>query len=70
MRDWMKSKRLEMGLTQLQVANEIGVTEGYYSFIENGSRQKKMDIPLASKLSVVFGIPLETIAELEKQEEE
>ena len=69
MREWLKEKRCAAGLTMKQIAEKLNMTESYYSYIENGNRQKKMDIPLASKLSVVFGIPLETIAELEKQED-
>lgn len=66
MRDWLLKARTDSGMTQQQVANKIDVSESYYSFIESGERQKKMDIALAAKLSVVFGIPIETIVELEK----
>lgn len=66
MRDWLLKARTDSGMTQQQVANKIDVSESYYSFIESGERQKKMDIALAAKLSVVFGIPIERIAELEK----
>ena len=68
MRDWMKEKRCECGLTMAQVAEKLGITESYYSMIEAGDRQKKMDIFLAEKISSVFGVPLDKISEFEKTE--
>ena len=66
MRDWLYQARLEKGLTQLEVAKQLDISESYYSYIEKGERLKKMDISLASKLSVVFGISVQKIVELEK----
>ena len=65
MRDWLVSERKKKGLTQLEVAEKLDISEAYYSYIESGERQQKMDLYLASKLSVVFGIPIERIVELE-----
>lgn len=68
MRKWLVEARKAKGMTQLEVAKVIGITESYYGYIENGERQKKMDIALAAKLSVIFGIPIERIVELERGE--
>ena len=38
MRDWLKNIRLEKGLTQQQVAEQVGISTNYYSYIENGQR--------------------------------
>lgn len=65
MRDWLLSARKEKGMTQQEVAKKLDISEAYYSYIESGDRQKKMDISLASKLSVMFGIPLDEIVEKE-----
>lgn len=65
MRDWLKEKRKEAGLTMAQMANKLNVTESYYSLIESGERQKKMDILLVSKLSVILSVPVEKIVEME-----
>ncbi|MBO7727826.1 MAG: helix-turn-helix transcriptional regulator [Oscillospiraceae bacterium] len=70
MRDWLATMRKEKGMTQLEVAKKIDVSESYYYYIENGDRQKKMDVALAAKLSVVFGIPVAQIIELENQKSE
>lgn len=69
MREWLLSARKEKGWTQLEVANKLGISESYFSFVENGTRQKRMDISLASKLSVIFDIPVEKIIEMEEQKE-
>lgn len=65
MRDWLLSARKEKGMTQQEVAKKLDISEAYYSYIESGDRQKKMDISLASKLSVMFEIPLDEIVEKE-----
>ena len=67
MRDWLKEKRVEKGFTMAQMASKLEITESYYSMIEAGDRQKKMDVALASKLAVVFDMPLRKIAENENQ---
>lgn len=67
MRDWLKENRTKMGLTMAQIASKLEITESYYSMIEAGERQKKMDVALASKLAVVFNMPLKKIAEYENQ---
>ena len=67
MRDWLYEARKAKGLTQLEVARKLDISEQYYSFIEKGDRQKKMDITLASKLSTIFGISVKRIVEMEKE---
>lgn len=44
-----------------EMANRLGISESYYSLIENGERQKKMDVVLMSGLSAVLGIPVSKI---------
>ena len=68
MRDWLLNARRERGLTQLDVAKKLDISEAYFNYIENGERQKKMDIALASKLSMILDIPLAEIIEFEKSE--
>ena len=68
MRDWLLNARKERGLTQLDVAKKLDISEAYFNYIENGERQKKMDIALASKLSMILDIPLAEIIEFEKSE--
>lgn len=70
MREWLVEARKGKGKTQLEVAKELGISEAYYSYIENGSRQKNMDIALAVKLSVALDIPVDRIIEHEERKEE
>lgn len=67
MRDWLLKARKEKNLTQLQVAEKLGVSESYYNYIENGVRQKKMALPIASKLSEILGISVKQIVKLEEE---
>lgn len=65
MRDWLKEKRIEKGLTMAEIAKKLDLTESYYSLIESGKRQQKMDIVLVGKLSAVLSVPVEKIIKLE-----
>lgn len=65
MRDWLHSARKEKGFTQAKMAEILRISPAYYLYIENGDRQKKMDLALAVKLAAIFGIPLAQIVEWE-----
>lgn len=67
-REWLKEARTKAGKTMAEMGKELGITESYYSYIEAGERQKKMDITLCAKLSKIFCIPIEQIVELEESE--
>lgn len=66
MRDWLKENRTALGFTMAQMAEKLDITESYYSMIEAGDRQKKMDIAIASQLSAILGVPLTQIIEMER----
>lgn len=66
MRDWLKENRTALGYTMAQMAEKLDITESYYSMIEAGDRQKKMDIAIASQLSAILGVPLTQIIEMER----
>lgn len=61
MRDWMRNARKQANLTMSEIAQRCGISESYYSMIESGERQKKLDITLAVKLAEAFDVSLETI---------
>jgi transcriptional regulator with XRE-family HTH domain len=67
MRKWLKDARTAKNMTMKQIAAELGITESYYSLIENGDRQKTMDISLAKKLSEILSIPVEKIVAMETE---
>lgn len=56
MRSWMKEKREELGLTQQNVADSIGISKQYYQLIEKGQRQKKLNTLIIMNLATCFGI--------------
>ena len=66
MRDWLRKCREKNGITQAQMAKKLDITESYYSYIESGDRQKRMDITLVSKLSAIFDLPIQQIVEFEE----
>lgn len=68
MRNWMKSKREERGLTLKQVGDAMGISESYYKLIEDGARQRTLDLTTAEKIGKLFGLSLPQIAALEEQE--
>lgn len=61
MREYLKRMREEKGLSMQDVADKIGISRQYYQMIENGERQKKMDITLVKSIADIFGVTLETI---------
>ena len=66
MRDWLVEARKNANMTQLQIAEKLNISEGYYSYIESGERQKKMDITFAIKLANVLNMPIQMIIDYEE----
>lgn len=66
-RDYLIAYRKESGISATEMAEKLGLSESYYSLIENGKRQKNMDITLAALISNVTGIPIQRIVEIEKE---
>lgn len=66
MRTWMKDKRQEAGLTMDEMAAKLNISTPYYSLIEAGKRQQRMDITLVTKLAEIFSLTLEDVVELEE----
>lgn len=67
MREWLKNARKEKNLTLREVGAALGITESYYCSIENGERQKRLDLMVASGLSEILGIPVAEIIRLEAE---
>ena len=70
MREWLYGARVDAGLTMKQLSEKLCISESYYSLIEGGTRQKKMDISLISKLSDALCLPLSVIVDYENSERE
>lgn len=67
MREWLRNYRREKGITMNKMAELLGISESYYCLIENGERQKRIDLSLLIKLSDILQTP---ITELIKKETE
>lgn len=67
MRAWLKQCREAKGLTMKEMGEKLSISESYYCAIENGTRQKKMDVALVMALSTVLSVPMETIARYESE---
>lgn len=67
MRDWLNKARIDKGLTMKDMGEKLGISESYYCAIENGTRQKNMDLTLVSGLSVALGMPISEIIVCENQ---
>lgn len=66
MREWLAIKRKESGLTQAQLANEIGISQQGYGAIENGIRGVR--VPLAKKIAAALGFEWQRFYEDERDE--
>lgn len=66
MREWLKNARSENGYTMAQLSEMLDITESYYSLIERGERQKRMDITLVTKLADALGMTIQEIVEAEQ----
>jgi DNA-binding XRE family transcriptional regulator len=67
MREYLKKLREEHDMSQHDVAKAIGITRQYYEMIENGKRQKQMDITLVTSLARVFSVSAEEIINNERK---
>jgi len=65
-REWLVSLRNEKKMAAQEVADRLGVSGAYYSMIETGKRQKRMDITLVAKLAEIFGVSIQHIVALER----
>ena len=66
MRDWLREARQKKGMTMKQLADELHISESYYCSIENGNRQRDMDISLVCKISDALKIPIKQILRFEQ----
>lgn len=65
MREWLKNARDKKGLSQRETARRLEIGQQYYSGIENGTRQKELQLLMAVRLSELLQIPLREIIEAE-----
>lgn len=64
-REYLIAYRKEHGLKSADMAKRLDLSESYYSQIEKGNRQKKMDIALVALISNVTGMSMQEVIECE-----
>lgn len=67
MRDWLVDLRKSLGLTLREMGEKLGVSESYYLMIEQGKRQRNMDITFISRVAAISGKSEAKILKLEKE---
>ena len=60
-RTYLMNLRKQQNESQQDTATALGITRQYYTAIEAGERQKRMDITLAAMLAQHFNIPISEI---------
>ena len=51
MRKWLKDIRERLKLTTFEAANAAGISQSYYSSIENGTRGNPLNVDIAKKIA-------------------
>jgi transcriptional regulator with XRE-family HTH domain len=54
MRDWLRSRRLELKLSEKEVANAVGIKQAPYHRIETGESNPKVEN--AKKIAKLLGV--------------
>lgn len=67
MREYLVKLRKQYDLSQQDVADYVGISRQYYNAIENGVRQKKMDVTLITKFADLFKTSLQKICDAESE---
>lgn len=57
--------RNKKGLTQLDISKSMGISESYYNLIEQGQRQKNMNIVILYGLSKALKVPVNILVDKE-----
>lgn len=66
-REYLKKIRLKKKMTKQAVADFLGISQNYYANIENGERQKSLDLVYVSKLAKLFNVSVDWIAKQEQK---
>lgn len=67
MRVYMAEKRKESNKSQQQVANILGISRQYYSAIEKGERQKKINVDLLCRIADAINVPVDELITEERK---
>lgn len=63
----LKKAREKSGMSQAEIARELGVTQAAYSYIENC--EKNPSLPIAKRLAVILHTSLDYLVGIQENEE-
>ncbi len=66
-RGYLVNLREKQNESQQDVADALGISRQYYCMIENGDRQKRMDVTLIAGLANHFGVSVAEFVSLEQK---
>ena len=66
MRKYLKEIREKAGLSQLEYAKRLDISESYYNMIEAGKRMPDMSLSMMEKIADLFHVSVLFIADKEK----
>lgn len=55
----LRSLRMERGLSQIELAEKVGITQAMLCYIERGTR--KLNLDTAKKIAIVLGCKIEDL---------
>lgn len=61
MRTYLKELRTGSGKTQQAVADALNISQNYYSYIENGKRNKELSLRILFILADFYGVDLQDL---------
>lgn len=64
---WLKNLRKKNKITQAEMADLLGISQNFYSNIENGKRRKKLPMDMAASIAAIFDITLNEIWKSEQK---
>ena len=67
MREYLKRLRKKTNMTQVEVANKLGIGEPAYSMIETMERRKDLSLSLIHSFSEIFGVTTDYIISEERK---
>lgn len=56
--NFIREGRSRRDMLQSEVASQVGIAQSYYSTIENGAKDRNVDLVLAMKICRVLGLNL------------
>lgn len=64
-REYLIEMRTQKGLTQRDISKQLGISESYYNLIENGIRQKNMNVTTLYRLSKALQVSITILVDKE-----